>query len=142
MEIIMSRLKNPHQHWDSRVYMIMLKGKERQMVLDYLYQECLINSRDFFASRKKMTCKIESQLRYEHISGKERIEIYNKIIKKKIINFLIECMSQSLSMDYVNGSPEKRKMRINEWATNKYQNMPKNEKIAICEKMGFKYLTN
>ena len=122
--------------------MIMLKGKERQMVLDYLYQECLINSRDFFASRKKMTCKIESQLRYEHISGKERIEIYNKIIKKKIINFLIECMSQSLSMDYVNGSPEKRKMRINEWATNKYQNMPKNEKIAICEKMGFKYLNN
>ena len=138
----MSRLKNPHQHWVSGVYMIMLKGKERQMVLDYLYQECLINSRDFFASRKKMTCKIESQLRYEHISGKERIEIYNKIIKKKIINFLIECMSQSLSMDYVNGSPEKRKMRINEWATNKYQNMPKNEKIAICEKMGFKYLTN
>jgi len=138
----MSRLKNAHQHWVSGVYMIMLKGKERQMVLDYLYQECLINSRDFFASRKKMTCKIESQLRYEHISGKERIEIYNKIIKKKIINFLIECMSQSLSMDYVNGSPEKRKMRINEWATNKYQNMPKNEKIAICEKMGFKYLTN
>jgi len=138
----MSRLKNPHQHWVSGVYMIMLKGKERQMVLDYLYQECLINSRDFFASRKKMTCKIESQLRYEHISGKERIEIYNKIIKKKIINFLIECMSQSLSMDYVNGSPEKRKMRINEWATNKYQNMPKNEKIAICEKMGFKYLSN
>jgi len=138
----MSRLKNAHQHWVSGVYMIMLKGKERQMVLDYLYQECLINSRDFFASRKKMTCKIESQLRYEHISGKERIEIYNKIIKKKIINFLIECMSQSLSMDYVNGSPEKRKMRINEWATNKYQNMPKNEKIAICEKMGFKYLSN
>ena len=138
----MSRLKNPHQHWVSGVYMIMLKGKERHMVLDYLYQECLINSRDFFASRKKMTCKIESQLRYEHISGKERIEIYNKIIKKKIINFLIECMSQSLSMDYVNGSPDKRKMRINEWATNKYQNMPKNEKIAICEKMGFKYLTN
>jgi len=138
----MSRLKNAHQHWVSGVYMIMLKGKERQMVLDYLYQECLINSRDFFASRKKMTCKIESQLRYEHISGKERIEIYNKIIKKKIINFLIECMSQSLSMDYVNGSPDKRKMRINEWATNKYQNMPKNEKIAICEKMGFKYLTN
>ena len=120
----------------------MLKGKERQMVLDYLYQESLINSRDFFATRKKMTCKIESQLRYEHISGKERIEIYNKIINKKIINFLIECMSQSLSMDYVNGSPEKRKMRITEWATNKYQNMPKNEKIAICEKMGFKYLTN
>ena len=120
----------------------MLKGKERQIVLDYLYQECVMNSRDFFASRRKMTCKIESQLRYEHISGKERVEIYNKIIKKKIINFLIECMSQSLSMDFVNGSPEKRKMRINEWATNKYQNMPKNEKIAICEKMGFKYLTN
>jgi hypothetical protein len=120
----------------------MLKGKERQMVLDYLYQECLVKSHDEFVVRRKMTCKIESQLRYEHISKKERIEIYNKIIGKKIINYLVENVSNSLAIDSVNGSPEKRKMRIEEWASSKYQNMPKNERVAICEKLGFKYLSN
>lgn len=120
----------------------MLKGKERQMVLDYLYQECIINSMDSFAVRRKMTCKIESQLRYEHISGKERVGIYNKIINKKIINYLIESISNSLVLNFVNGSPEKRDMRIKEWATNKYKTMPKAEKIAVCEIIGFKYLSN
>jgi len=137
-----SRLKNPHQHWDSGVYTVMLKGKERQIVLDYLYQECVANSLDSFEIRKKMTCKIESQLRYEHISGKERIEIYNKIINKKIINYLINNITHSLAIDFVNGSPDKRDFRIKEWAENKCKNMPKAEKIAICEIIGFKYLTN
>ena len=120
----------------------MLNGKERQMVLDYLYQECIMNSRDFFATRKKMTCKIESQLRYEHISGKERIEIYKKIINKKITEYLINNISHSLAIDFVNGSPDKRDFRIKEWAENKCKNMSKAEKIAICELIGFKYLSN
>ena len=122
--------------------MIMLKGKERQIVLDYLYQECVANSLDSFEIRKKMSCKIESQLRYEHISGKERIEIYNKIINKKITEYLINNISHSLAIDFVNGSPDKRDFRIKEWAENKCKNMPKAEKIAICEIIGFKYLSN
>lgn len=142
MEAFMSRVKNPHKYWDSGVYMYMLKGKERQMVLDYLYQECVVNSLDSSAIRKKMTCKIESQLRYEHISSQERIQIYNKIISKKIIKYLIDNITHSLALDFVNGSPEKRDFRIKEWAENKYKTMSKQEKIAICEILGFKYLTN
>ena len=65
----------------------MLKGKERQMVLDYLYQECIKNSRDSFMSRKKMTCKIESQWNYESLSNKERVHNHqpknNNLFKRK-----------------------------------------------------------
>ena len=118
----------------------MLKGKERQMVLDYLYQECIANSRDSSAVRKKLTCKIESQLRYEHISHKERVEIYRKIINKKIIEYLIHNISNSLTMEWVNGSPTKRDMRIEEWAQNKYKGMSKAEKVAICEMIGYTYI--
>jgi hypothetical protein len=120
----------------------MLKGKERQIVLDYLYQECIMRSTDSSAVRKKMTCKIESQLRYEHISGKERIGIYNKIINKKITEYLIDNITHSLALNFVNGSPDKRNFRIKEWAENKCNNMPKSEKVAICEILGFKYLSN
>jgi hypothetical protein len=102
----------------------------------------VLNSIDSFAIRRKMTCKIESQLRYEHISSKERIEIYNKIINKKIINYLIDNITHSLAIDFVNGSPDKRDFRIKEWAENKCNNMPKSEKVAICEILGFKYLSN
>jgi hypothetical protein len=42
----------------------------------------------------------------------------------------------------VNGSPDKRDFRIKEWAENKCNNMPKSEKVAICEILGFKYLSN
>lgn len=120
----------------------MLKGKERQMVLDYLYQECIRNSKDSFMSRKKMTCKIESQWNYESLSDKERIHIYNTIISQKIIIYLKENVINSLAIDSVNGSPEKRKMRIEEWASNKYKTMSKAEKVAICEIIGFKYISN
>jgi hypothetical protein len=120
----------------------MLKGKERQMVLDYLYQECIKNSKDSFMSRKKMTCKIESQWNYESLSNKERVHIYNAIISQKIITYLKENVINSLAIDFVNGSPEKRKIRIEEWASNKYKTMSKAEKVAICEIIGFKYLNN
>lgn len=112
------------------------------MVLDYLYQECVVNSLDSNAIRKKITCKVESQLRYEHISSRERIEIYNNVIGKKIVEYLIDNLSHSLALDFVNGTPDKRDMRIREWAENKYKTMSKPEKIAICEILGFKYLSN
>lgn len=122
--------------------MYMLTGKERQIVLDYLYQECIANSKDSFASRRKINSKIESKLKYEHISNKEKIEIYKKIVKKQIIEYLIHNITNSLTMEWVNGNPTKRDMRIEEWACNKYNGMSKAEKVAICEILGFKYLSN
>ena len=101
----------------------MLKGKERQMVLDYLYQDCISKTNDPFVTRIKMTCKIESQLRYEHISYKEKIQIYNQIINKKIL-------------DYIEGKiPD-----VDHSAT--ISSLSTAEKIAICEKLGFKYMNN
>ena len=118
----------------------MLTGKERQIVLDYLYQECISNSKDSFVSRKKINSKIESKLKYEHISNKEKMEIYKKIVKKQIIEYFIHGITNSLAMEWVNGSPAKRDMRIEEWAQNKYNSASKAEKIAICEMLGFKYI--
>jgi len=57
----------------------MPKEDMRKIVLDYLYQECLRNSTDMFAIRRKMTCKLEAGLKYEHLSESERKKIYKKI---------------------------------------------------------------
>jgi hypothetical protein len=75
------------------------------------------------------------------MSTKERIEIYSKLLEKEIINYLIDNINHSLVLDWVNGSPEKREMRINEYAQNQYRLLSKAEKIAICEKLKLTYLT-
>ena len=119
----------------------MLKRKERRMVLDYLYQECVVASQVPSEILKRTGCMLEAKMKYESLSTKERIEIYSQLLEKKIINYLIENINHSLVLDWVNGSPEKRKMRINEYAQNQYRLLSKAEKIAICEKLKLTYLT-
>ena len=120
----------------------MLKRKERRMVLDYLYQECVVASQVPSEVLKRTGCMLEAKMKYESLSTKERIEIYNQLLEEEIINYLIKNINNSLVLDWVNGSPEKRQMRINEYARNQYRLLSKAEKIAICEKLEIRYLSN
>jgi hypothetical protein len=118
----------------------MLKSKERQMVLDYLYQECVVASQVPSEILKRTGCMLEAKMKYESLSTKERIKIYSQLLEKKIINYLIDNITNSLVLHWVNGSPKKREIRINEYAQNQYRLLSKAEKIAICEKLQLIYL--
>lgn len=120
----------------------MLKRKERRMVLDYLYQECVVASQVPSEVLKRTGCMLEAKMKYESMSTKERIEIYSQLLEKEIINYLIKNINNSLVLDWVNGSPEKREIRINEYAQNQYRLLSKAEKVAICEKLELRYLSN
>lgn len=120
----------------------MLKRKERRMVLDYLYQECVVASQVPSEVLKRTGCMLEAKMKYESLSTKERIEIYSQLLEEEIINYLIKNVNNSLVLDWVNGSPQKREMRINEYARNQYRLLSKAEKIAICEKLELRYLSN
>lgn len=122
----------------------MLKGKERQIVLDCLYQESLTIAQKHtkIEGDAKRTAKLESQLRYERLTNRERRQIYFNFICKKITKYIADDISKSATMYWVNGAPEKRNIRIQEYAHYAFARMPENQKIAICEKLGFKYLKN
>ena len=122
----------------------MLTGKERQIVLDCLYQEIYEHEmrKSGFAARSAMIAKTESQLKYENISHRKRVDIYQNFISKKITNYIEQDIDKSGAMYWVNGSPEKRRYRIEEYARYSYARMPVNQKIAICNKLGYKYLSN
>ena len=122
----------------------MLEKKERQIVLDCLYQEIYEHEmrKSGFAGRSAMIAQTESQLKYENISDRQRVDIYFNFISKKITKYIADDISKSATMYWVNGAPEKRNMRIQEYAHYAFARMPENQKIAICEKLGFKYLKN
>ena len=118
----------------------MLKTKERQMVLDYLYQECVVVSQVSSEVLRKTGCMLEAKMKYESMTTKEKIEIYSKLLDEKIKNYLIHNVTHSLTFDWVNGSPEKREIRIQEYVTNFFCSMSKSEKVAISEKLGLIYM--
>ena len=118
----------------------MLKTKERRMVLDYLYQECVVASKDPSEVLKRTGCMIEAKMKYESMSSKEQVKMYKVLLEKEIVNYFLKNLRDSLTMNWVNGSPDKREARIREYAINQYNNLSKTEKIAICEKLGYRLL--
>jgi len=123
---------------------VMLKQKERQIVLDCLYQEMysaqMRNSG--FATRSSRIAKEQSELEYKNISDQEKLEIYYNFIKQKIIKYIEKDVGKSGAIYWVNGTPEKREARIEEYARYAYEVMHINQRIAIAAKLGYRYLKN
>ena len=122
----------------------MLTGKERKIVLDCLYQEKYEREmrNSGFAVRSSMIAKSESQLEYENMSDRQRVNIYYNFISQKITKYIRDDIEKSGALYWVNGTPEKRKMRIKEYAHYAYARMPVNQKIAICNKLGYRYINS
>lgn len=57
----------------------MPKEDMRKVVLDFLYRECMSKSKDMFVIRRKMTCKLEAGLKYDHLSNSEKNKIYKQV---------------------------------------------------------------
>ena len=90
-----------------------------------------------FAVPHKLVSAHWAQTTYERLSEQERENIYLASLAKqakhkaKIIEYLEHSLSSSLAMSEVNGSPEKRRMRIEEYARHKYDSMSERDKQAI-----------
>ena len=90
-----------------------------------------------FAVPHKLVSAHWAQTTYERLSDQERENIYLASLAKqakhkaKIIDYLEHSLSSSLTMSEVNGSPEKRRMRIEEYARHKYDSMSERDKQAI-----------
>lgn len=90
-----------------------------------------------FAVPHKLVSAHWAQTTYERLNDQERENIYLAFSAKqaknraKIIEYLEYRISSSLTMSEVNGSPEKRRMRIEEYARHKYDSMSERDKQAI-----------
>lgn len=108
----------------------------KKEILDLLYYEEYSKQLDYnstFILKAAMIARKKSQIKFNKLSFKEKKEIYKKIINSKIYNYIVSSMQSSMCMYWVNGSPEKRNMRIDEYAKHKVNSMSTLERAAVCE---------
>lgn len=118
-----------------------IEGKERQLILSYIYERKVNSKLGIFVIRNKMEAEYESKIEYENMPTKEKIKTYRAIIDLKIKQYLFDTLeSRSLFMEYVNGNPRKRAMRIMEFACNKVRVMSEAEKKKYYKEIGYRYL--
>ena len=113
--------------------------KERSLILQYIYQR-KINAMDSrFVIVNKMQATIEASEAYEAMTENEKIKIYEKCADLKIKEYLFDDLyNNSMFMYFVNGNPEKRKMRIRDYVHYLVRNMGIKQKNYILKKMELK----
>ena len=112
--------------------------KKKRIIIEYLlnYFTNFVGNVEFAVPHKLVSAHW-AQTTYERLSEQERENIYLASLSKqakhkaKIIDYLEHSLSSSLTMSEVNGSPEKRRMRIEEYARHKYDSMSERDKQAI-----------
>lgn len=106
--------------------------EKRKAVLRFLFKE-QVNQQLFgnFVVVNIICAKTSAQEKYEELSSKER----ESIVRKIIINYLVSELIQSLTFNFVNGSPEKRLFRIKEFAFKQYNSLTEDERILILKKI-------
>lgn len=116
----------------------MSKIKKKKIIINYLikYFNNFIGSGEF-AVRQGIVAKLWAQEKYEDMTDKQRNNIYMSALskeikqKKRIINYLVNLLLNSLAISEVNGTPEKRYQRIMELATHQFNTMSEQDKERI-----------
>ena len=118
----------------SVIYFDMLKKEIRKIVFGLIHEDLLQKSEN--------PCEIDcEQVRfaaikiYKKLSEFDILKMYKSHIKKSILDYLYENLHKSMFMYWVNGSPQKREMRLREYVHHYYRQMSALEMSAICEKL-------
>lgn len=112
----------------------MLAKKIRKTVFGLIHEELIkscenpreIDCNEIHKSAKKI---------YKKLSSIDILQMYNDHKKKKIIDYLYKNLDKSMFMYWVNGTPEKRDVRLKEYVNHYYAQMSNLEIAAICEKL-------
>lgn len=124
----------------------MLKDDDKKLVLDYLYKQCIVKINAKYSLKKRDAAEIKqkaiSMARKElkNIKQKELIKLFKIVSIKEIEKYLTHTLKNSLVLNWVNGSPEKRDMRISELVNMKMHNMSQDELVAIYKKLGLTFI--
>jgi predicted XRE-type DNA-binding protein len=124
----------------------MLKDDDKKLVLDYLYKQCIVKINAKYSLKKRDAAEIKqkaiSMARKElkNMKQKELIKLFKIVSIKEVEKYLTHILKNSLVLNWVNGTPEKRDMRISELVNMKMHNMSQDELVAIHKKLGLTFI--
>jgi hypothetical protein len=116
---------------------------QRDVLISYIYDRVLSTRPAKFVIKEKIQSELISLSYYESMTYEEKITLYKKIVDRHIFDYLLNKLeNESMFMFFVNGSPEKRRMRIAEYVNHQIRSMEVFEKKEFYKKLGFKYIDN
>jgi len=102
---------------------------ERKIVLNYLRN---INYKDgLFVIINSIKARYESQEQYDNMPIEEK----ELMLKKIVVNYLVDSISQSLIGYTVHGTPNKRILKLHKLMRNKYDDLSDEERAIIYQKI-------
>jgi hypothetical protein len=102
---------------------------ERKIVLNYLRN---INYKDgLFVIINSIKARHESQEQYDNMPIEEK----ELMLKKIVVNYLVDSISQSLIGYTVHGTPNKRILKLYKLMRNKYDDLSDEERAIIYQKI-------
>ena len=101
---------------------------EGKLVFNYLEKK---HTKISLFRKNKAEAKRLAYIEYDELTEGQK----KSIVKNLIISYLVDNVSHSLTFSWVNGSPEKRRMRILEYVNSKYNKMDSEEREIIVEKI-------
>ena len=101
---------------------------EGKLVFNYLEKK---HTKISLFRKNKAEAKRLAYIEYDELTEGQK----KSIVKNLIISYLVDNVSHSLTFSWVNGSPEKRRMRILEYVNSKYNRMDSEEREIIVEKI-------
>ena len=124
----------------------MLKDDDKKLVLDYLYKQCIVKINAKYSLKKRDAAEIKQKAismarkELENMKQKELIKLFKIVSIKEVEKYLTHTLKNSLVLHWVNGTPEKRDMRISELVNMKMHNMSQDELVAIYKKLGLTFI--
>jgi len=113
----------------------MIAKNVRKTVFGLIYGQLIDSTGD---PSDEACIKIDRLARkiYKKMSDMQIIEMYNVHKTQKIKEYLYQNLNESMFMYWVNGSPQKRDIRLKEYVNYYYNRMNNLEIAAISEKLG------
>ena len=117
----------------------MLKGKDKKIVIDYLYNQNMEGLETDFYVKNKIMAENRAVFQYECMTIDQRIDIQKQEVKILIKKYLIESATDSLIGECVHGTTCERNASIKEWAKRRLSSMSGEEIENLFKKLGYTY---
>lgn len=117
----------------------MLKGKDKKIVIDYLYNQFMEGMDTEFYIKNKIMAMNKSVFQYECMTIDQRIDIHRMAVRLEMQKYLIESSMDALIGECVHGNLDRKQRWMRSWSKERVKSLTPEEEKDFFEKLGYTY---